>query len=388
MTVRTPWWRLADRWFDPILATALLVLGEAEVITDIAGDHSHHHWPLAANTLIVAGLAIPLAWRRQTPLASASVVMACVFALTVGASDIQNVNSPQLVLFIAPYSVAAYSVRNRAVLGLAACLAAVCASNVLGGSGASGSSSWVFSVGAGTASWLTGRILRTHRALAAELEQTTDRIAAERVGRELLAIAEQRTRIARELQTLVANSVSTMIVQTQAAQRLLEHNAEDADTAMATIEDAGRQALSEMRRILGVLRHTDEQPDLTPQPGIGQIPALVEQARHGRPNLALHVEGEPVPLPASVDLGIYRILEDALTCVEDSTGRIDVLLHFGTENIELTVTLPGAVCLDWPTIAMRERVALCQGAVDVDAIPGSGERLVIRLPRVFEGALA
>jgi signal transduction histidine kinase len=246
----------------------------------------------------------------------------------------------------------------------------------------------VFSIAACGASWATGRVLREHRALADELKQATDRIAAERAGRELLAIAEQRTRIARELQTLVASSVSTMIVQTQAAQRLLDQNSDQADAAMAIVEDTGRQALTEMRRILGVLRHTDEQPELAPQPGIGQIPALIEEARHRHRHLALRVEGEPGPLPASVDLGVYRILEDALTGVDDVTTSIDVLLRFGVGDIELVVAFGGTASLDWPSVAMRERVALCQGALDVDSIPGSGERLTIRLPRVFDGALA
>ena len=123
----------------------------------------------------------------------------------------------------------------------------------------------------------------------------------------MLVIAEQRTRIARELQALVANSVSAMIVQTQAAQRLLVEAPRDADAAMVIIEDTGRQALAEMRRILGVLRRDDDKPELSPAPGVGQIPALIERVRRSHPLVALHVEGEPGPLPASVDLGIYRI---------------------------------------------------------------------------------
>jgi len=389
MTPRAPGWRLAGRWFDPLLAAAFLIVCEAEVITDILGDHSHHHWPLAANILIVAGLAIPLVWRRRAPLISLIAVKASVLVLSVSLADIQTVNFPQLVLFIAPYSVAAYSPRSRALPGLAISIAAISAVNVLSPSGAS---SWVFSFGVCSASWITGRIMRAHRALAAELERTSDRITAEREGRELLAIAEQRTSIARELQTLVANSVSTMIVQTQAAQRLLDQDSDEADAAMATIEDTGRHALTEMRRILGVLRHTDEHAELAPRPGIGQIPALVEKARHTQRHVSWRVEGDPGPLPASVDLAVYRILEDALSGVDDTTKSIDIksidiLLRFGADDIELNVTLRGFACLDWPTIAMRERAALCQGVVDVDTIPSSGERLMMRLPRLFEGAL-
>jgi signal transduction histidine kinase len=247
----------------------------------------------------------------------------------------------------------------------------------------------VFSLGASTApAWVTGRILRARRRLAAELRHTNERIIAEQHGREMLAIAEQRTRIARELQALVANSVSAMIVQTQAAQRLLIEVPGDADAAMAIIEDTGRQALAEMRRILGVLRRPDDKADLSPAPGVGQIPALVERARGARRLVALHVDGDPGPLPASVDLGVYRILEEALASNDDSDGPVDIVLRFGADDVELDVISHGEPRLEWPSIAVRERVALCQGVVDVDIVPGRGERLVVRLPRVFEGAFA
>ena len=376
------------RWIDPILAALFLLACVAETLVDLHGDNARLHWPLAANLLIIAGLTVPIAWRRRAPLACASIVMVCVFVLTVTPNDVHNVSTPQLVLFIAPYSVAAYSPRNRALLGLVICVAAVAAGNLLA-PGGPGGSSWVFGIGISIApSWVIGRTLRARRTLSAELRRTNERIIAEQHGREMLAIAEQRTRIARELQALVANSVSVMIVQTQAAQRLLVEMPGDADAAMAMIEDTGRQALVEMRRILGVLRHADDKPDLSPAPGVGQIPALVERARQARRLVTLHVDGEPGPLPASVDLGVYRILEDALASAGDTAGSFDVVLHFGSDDIALNVTSVGAPRLDWPSIAVRERVALCQGVVGVDIIPGTGERLVVRLPRVFEGAFA
>ena len=376
------------RWTDPILAALFVLACETETLVDLHSDTSHHHWPLAANVLIVAGLSVPIAWRRRAPLACASIVMLCVFALTVSVNDVRNVTTPQLVLFIVPYSVAAYSSRRRATVGLAICVIAISAANLLE-PGLSGASSWVFSLGASTgASWVTGRILRGRRTLAAELRRTNERIIAEQHGREMLAITEQRTRIARELQALVANSVSAMIVQTQAAQRLLVEMPGDADAAMAIIEDTGRQALAEMRRILGVLRRPDDKADLSPAPGVGQIPALVERARQAHRLIALDVHGEPGPLPASVDLGVYRILEEALASADDTDGPVDIVLRFGADDVQLDVTSHGGPRLDWPSIAVRERVALCQGVVDVDIVPGTGERLVVRLPRVFEGAFA
>lgn len=359
--------------FDLALTGTLLVACEAEVIYDVVGQHPSHGWPLAVEILLTACVTVPLAGRRRAPLGSLIVVMTC---LPLVAATLPNASTPQLLLFIAPYSVAAYAPRNRALLGLAYSGAAIGAIGLLTGSG--GLASWLFSLGVWLASWTVGRTLHSSRAIAAELQRTTDRIAAERGARELLAIAEQRTRIALELQTLVAHSVSTMIVQTQAAQRLLEGSPEHADAAMSTIEETGRQALTEMRRILGVLRHPDDAAELAPQPGIGQIPALVEQARQDRQQVTLTVEGEPGPLPASVDLGLYRILQEALS----GSGDKDVLLRFCAEDVQLTVVTPGRPHLDWPTPVMRERVALCQGGIDVD----EQDQLVVRLPRLFEGA--
>lgn len=373
---------------DPVLAGAFLLASEVETLIDLHHDHSPHHWPLAANVLIIAGVTVPIAWRRRAPLVCTSIAMTCVFVLTLSLNDVKNVTTPQLVLFIVPYSVAAYSSRTRATVGLAICVAAIAAANLLGGA-TQGVSSWVFSLGASTgASWVTGRILRARRTLAAELRHKNERTIAEQHGREMLAIAEQRTRIARELQALVANTVSAMIVQTQAAQRLLVQAPGDADAAMAIIEDTGRQAMAELRRILGVLRHGDSVPELSPAPGVGQIPALVERARQAQRLVTLHVDGEPGPLPASVDLGVYRILEDALSSVDGSDTPVDIVLNFGSDDIELGVTSRGRPRLDWPSIAIRERVALCQGVVDIDILPDAGERLVVRLPRAFEGANA
>ena len=146
-----------------------------------------------------------------------------------------------------------------------------------------------------------------------ELEQTTSLLAAERSDRAQLAVAGERSRIARDLHAVVARSVAAMVVQAEAARGLLDRDPATADAALEAVEDVGRQALSEMRRILGVLRHRDQAGDLLePQPGVDQIYRLIERAREHGQHVELTIEGQPGPLPAGVDLGIYRILEDAL----------------------------------------------------------------------------
>ena len=287
--------------------------------------------------------------------------------------------APIYILFMPSYTVAAYEPRKRALVGLAVSIA-----GVWGVTSASGAhpGDYLFTGGACLAAWAVGRALRARRALAVELRRKAQRISAERDTRTRLAIADERTRIARELHALVANSVSAMVVQTEAAGRLLDDDPGRADTAMASVEDTGRQALAEMRRILGVLRHADEQAELVPQPGVGQVHSLIERARGQRRRIELDVQGEPGPLPASVDLCVYRVLEDALAGTADAR----VTLRYAEHDIELDVTSAHATSHAWPTTAMRERCDLCGGEIEAEH-NDNDVALRARLPRAFEEAL-
>jgi signal transduction histidine kinase len=365
--------RQADRWFDGLLAAVLLIAAEVDLLN---GPRTGSQ---VVEVAVVAGLTVPIAWRRRAPLAVACVVMSMLILLKAIDSDFHRLSVPLAALFILPFTVAAYESRQRAVLGLAVCVTGPCVLNAMG----PGSGSLAFAIGMPVASWATGRVLRARRMLAVELRHKAKYIAAEREDRERLAVVDERSRIARELHAVVATTVSAMVVQTDAAQRLLDVDAVRADDAMASIEEAGRKTLAEMRRVLGVLRDGDEAAELSPQPGVGQIHALIDAARRGHRHVELHVQGEPGSLPASVNLGLYRILEDALTSGGEDTSRpTEITLRFGETDVELTVTA-GVASLSWPTLAMRERVALCEGDIEVDVT-----RLVVRLPRAFAGALA
>ncbi len=367
---------MADRWLDPALALILLiVLG-----LDTASGSFVRHGPLALNLLLVAAMTLPIVWRRRAPLAVACLVMALAVVMTATLTDIAKSNFSIYLVLVPPYTVAAYETRGRALAGLAACVAGATAVVAIHHSSLG---DYVFIEALLVAAWATGRALRARRQLAAELRRKAERITAEREGRERLAVADERTRIARELHTVVANTVSAMVVQTEAAQRLLDDDPSAADYAMAAVETTGRDALAEMRRILGILRRSEEEADLAPQPGVGQIPALVERARDGRRNVELAVEGEPGPLPASVDLCVYRVLEGAL---ERAVGDATVSLRFGENDVELDVTGGFDQAEDLPTLAMRERVALCEGWVDIEPVDEQRLRLHVQLPRVFEGA--
>ena len=366
--------QVRDRWLDPALAAVALVALEIEIVTV-----RHHRAPLVLNVLAAAAITVPLVWRRRAPLAYASLTMGLAVLITATLTDLTALAVPGYLLIILPaYTVAAHEPQTRALIGLAVCLVALWALGAV--TRHTSVSDYVLPTGISALSWAVGRALRARRLLNAELGRKAERIAAERESRELLAVADERTRIARELHAVVAGSVSAMVVQTEAAQQLLLEDFDRADAAMAAVEEAGREALSEMRRILGVLGLVDDASPLAPQPGVGQIHALMERAREQRRQVELEVDGDPGPLPASIDLGVYRILEEALA----GTGEdpLEVRLTFAEHDVELDITSHSTHAASWPTLATRERVALCEGELEADE-----GRLRVRLPRAFEEVL-
>jgi signal transduction histidine kinase len=365
--------RIRDRWLDPALAALVLVAFEIEILT-----FRQRHGPLAANVILVAAISLATVWRRRAPLAFACAALGLAAVMTATLTSVASLAVAQYLLVVPAYTVGAYEEGVRARLGLVVCLAGAAAIAIMHGSHASG---WLLAVGTPAASWAAGRALRARRQLNDELERKAQRIADERESLELLAVADERTRIARELHAMVAGRITAMVVQTGAAQRLLREDLDRADEAMAAVEAAGRQTLAEMRRILGVLRRPDETAELAPQPGVGQIHLLVEQARADHRDVEFEVDGEPGPLPASVDLGLYRILEEALATA--GSGEVEVRLGFAEQGVDLQVVADGAAEESWPTLGMRERVAFCGGELQA-----GGGRLRIRLPRGFEEVVA
>jgi signal transduction histidine kinase len=246
-------------------------------------------------------------------------------------------------------------------------------------------------VGAGftiSAAWAAGRAIRARRSLAAELQTMSVRLATEHEDRAQLAIAGERSRIASELHALVARRVAAIVVQAGGARSMLVHDHRLADAAMGAIEDSGRRTLADMRRILGVLRHNGDRGELEPQPGVAQVYALIQRARERGQPVELSVDGEPGTLPAGVDLGVYRILEDALESARRQLEPVvGVALRFRAEDLELRVTARCEGPNGWPTDAMRERVVLCDGALVDEGLDEDGWHFIARLPRGMQGAV-
>jgi signal transduction histidine kinase len=331
---------------------------------------------------------LPLAWRRRRPLAISLVVGAA--SAVYGAAPY-----PDLGLAIAPgglvalYTAAAWCRRRTALLIGAAVAVGVAVVMLLPGTDADVVDVAVAALALVTA-WVLGDRARIQRAWTAELQDRAARLERERASDARRAVAEERTRIARELHDVVAHHVSMMVVQAEAGPVVVERDPSRATGAFDSIAVTGRQALVELRRLLGVLRGSgDAAPSLAPQPGLAEVPALVEQV--GRTGLAVElvVEGEPCPLPAGVDLSAYRIVQEALTNAvrHAGPGRARVLVRYREHDLELQVTddgngtgAAGPAGVGQGLVGMRERVNLFGGELHAGPRPGGGFAVAARLP--------
>ena len=344
--------------------------------------------PRLTNTLLFLFISLPFAWRRRVPVAVLFVILAAtgVQGEFFDTSDQWPLQS-FLALLLAFYSVAAHGEPRRAIYGGTAAGAVVVAMALPGLFAGENPGdvipTWLF-LGA---AWLMGWTLHRRRVQAVRLEDRAARLEREREENARAAVAEERARIARELHDVVAHSVSVMVVQAQAAQRLVEAEQRDLQRqALGSIETTGRQALVEMRRLLGVLRRTDADPSLAPQPGLDDVDELIGQSREAGLPVELKVEGEPEPLPPGVDLSAYRIVQEALTNTLKHAGpaRARVTIRYRNNEVELEITDDGAGTgtgggSGQGLIGMRERVAIYGGVLESGRQDG-GYLVRARLP--------
>jgi signal transduction histidine kinase len=337
-------------------------------------------------------VALPLLWRRSRPL--------LVCCLVLGGIVLQSVvsgHSPEGLAFIAiwvvvPYSVAAYSDRRRALTGLGVIVGAFAIyglenDDVMSGrTGDLWSAAFFFILAIGA--WLGGLVVHGRREAAALTATAT---ALEREAQ--IATAEERARMARDLHDIVSHNLSVVVLQAAGARAKAETDDVDLRT-LEKIERSGREALAEMRRLLGVMRD-DQGGDgatLEPSPGLAQLPALVERMRDAGVAVELRMDGNGNGLPPAIDLSAYRIVQEALT---------NTLKHAGPHaNVSVTITRePDAIALevaddggaeavpvsvaDGPghgLVGMRERASMLGGELEAGPCPGGGFAVNARLP--------
>jgi signal transduction histidine kinase len=354
---------------DRVLAVVLLVLAELEIwlTNDAAGAR-------VAAAVVAPTLAVALAFRRRYPLlagAGGHTVMALSFYLY----DNTEVIATSIMWFCLLYGMTVWTTRRRFVFGTVY----VAVLNLLPfGKGNYGSGS-VFGV-------VTLVVMLLVRWVLGDRERRIELAERERDVAAREAVVEERARIARELHDAIAHDVSMMVVQAGAERRVVDDDGSTRET-LETIEQIGRGALTEMRRLVGMLRSEEGDP-LAPQPGLDDLPRLVAQVREAGLPVELEVEGERRELPVGIELSAYRIVQEALTNALKHAGeaRATVRVRYGEDSLELEISDDGAGAAapveggGHGLVGMRERVALYGGRLDAGRRQDGGFAVRVLLP--------
>jgi signal transduction histidine kinase len=383
-------------WVDSFWAVVLLCLAGASVESTarLNGQHGNIGEALALSAVLCVAVAL----RRRA--AERMLLLTTVVGLAQLVLDVEPMAADFAMLVIV-YTVAANGARwaSRFALSLGLCAAAV------------GEIRWpephtsalghvayvVFLTVPFALAWVLGDSLRTRRAYFAQLEERAARLEKEREAQAKVAVAAERARIARELHDVVAHNVSVMVVQADGAAYVLDAAPDQAKNALETISSTGRQALAEMRRLLGVLRTGEhvEGGEYVPQPDVEQIDELVEQCRSSGLPVDFKVEGTPRPLPSGVELTAYRIVQEALTNTRKHGGPdtgASVRLVYFDDGLGLLIEDDGKGAphelyeeggfdgQGHGLIGMRERVGMVGGTLDAGPRPGGGFRISALLP--------
>lgn len=348
------------------------------------------------NAVITVGMVAPLIWRRRYPALVFTVVsLTCLAQLLLQVS----LSYGNIGFLFALYAASAYGRHTWVRLGALAvgCFGALLTPLALSGATPD---NWIYPVGftgaAVALAWTLGDLMRTRRAYVGELEERARRLELERDQQARLARADERARIAREFHDIVAHSLSVVVAQADGGSYAAAHDPAAARKALETIGMTGRKALAEMRRLLGVLRTDDELATLAPQPDLRQLPDLLDRMRSSGLDVRLHLDAALPPLPAGVELAIYRIVQEALTNTLKHAGpgtAAIVRLTYKEPVLRLEISDNGrgtSVPADGSghgLVGMRERVALYGGTVTAGPRTGGGFEVVAELPfRPDEGA--
>jgi signal transduction histidine kinase len=368
---------------ERVLAALALLFALAQLTEAAVSPHPG----VRAVTLVFAVLTpVPLIVAWRAPLASL-LAIDLLFLLDAALGG-RLLNASQVAVFLCVIGIFLVglraSTRDLVIAGVAA-LGLLTATSVLEGvSGDMASGiAWVTIVPVGIPA-LAGRVLRSRNALNRRLDEQAREIESNRAAREAAAVLDERTRIARELHDVVAHDVSVMLVQAAAAKRTVPADPESARAAIAAVEDTGREALGELRRLLGVLRRGDEELALAPQPSLERIGALVQRMRAS----GLPVElGDPVHLSPGVDAAAFRIVQEALVNVarHAAATRAVVRVDYEPQAVELVVSDDGRGD-DGPIrdgrglVSLGERVALYGGELRAGRRRPRGFEVRARLP--------
>jgi signal transduction histidine kinase len=387
--------RIARRYrrADPFKADlALALVFVAGMILEASIEETSGNSRVA--TAIVGSAAVlTIAWRRRNPFAAALTFSALCVAQPLVDSFFfgTQTNTPFIAAIFMGYSAGRYLGGRRVWVAGAAVIVGVSAGIALSKT-YEGAADFLWVVILFLPPLIAGQAIRNRVALRRELRDKAERLEAERDVAAQRAVQEERSRIASELQAVVANGVSAMVVQAEAVPRLLAaEDAARARDAFEVIEETGRDALAEMRRLLGVLRREGDRAELAPQPGLARLDALLERMRESGMAVGVGKFGAYRPLAQGVDLTAYRVINDALeAALEAEATTASVTLRYGDRDLEIDVSdnRPGADGEGKQPPGLKERVGLYDGHLRCSRKESGDHLLEARLPAHTAGTAA
>jgi signal transduction histidine kinase len=368
---------------------ALIVLTALGGVLDLLLRHDAEREPQTTDWLVVPAIAVvvlPLLLRRRFPFAAPAAVW-------VAAAAVSFVDG-RLIVFSVSASiagvVAAFLLGNledamQARVGLVVMLGG--AATIVYNDPNHSAGDWIFTPLLFAIAWLAGYALRERATQAEAAELRALHAERERDAAARIAVAEERARIARELHDIVAHAVSVMVLQVGAVRHKLPDELEEDEEALRGVERTGRSALAEMRRLLGAMRQNGDDLELTPQPGLDGLDALLEEVGRAGLPVRLHLDGDRVPVSRAIDLSAYRIIQEGLT---------NALKHAHAQHAEVTLRYePGELLIEvrddgrgagstdglgHGLVGIRERVKIYGGEMTTGTAAGGGFALVTRLP--------
>ncbi len=382
-------------YVDYLIATLLLMLSLLH--------YALRHGPVAqagvSNLVLMIGASACVALRRHMPMTSLMVMAALTALAAIGGDAF----AAEIFIVFPMYQVASGFERRRSLVALAVVLVVVTGGSTIRFLSVVTSGWNVSSAVAAVTAWFIGDSVRVRRTYVAGLAEQAEQRQREVVERAQRSVAEERLRIARELHDVVAHSLSVIAVQSGVGRHVIDEQPAQAKIALAAVETTSRSALDELRRMLGVLRHDDQAaPSLTPTPGVGDLEHLADQVRAAGVVVTIRCSSVvATELPPSVDLTVFRIVQEALTNVVKHAGPSSVVVEIrdDADSLVVEVTDDGLGPLSYHAniagdveeghhgiAGMRERVAIFGGSLRTGHRLEGGYRVTASFPSGVLGA--
>jgi signal transduction histidine kinase len=374
---------------DGVLAVVLLVAGQIEVAHPNPASGFVGTAPAGLSAALAALIVVPLPWRRRFPMA----VLGAVGLLVAAPHLFVDVSLPffggLVALLVATYSASRWAYERAARYAVLVPFAALGVLTFTVPRFDVGSE-YVFAVPLFLLVWGAGQALRRWEAQSRRLEAALDELARTHEAQTEAVVLDERARIARELHDVIAHSVSVMLLQSGSARMSLRRAPERAEEALVVLETTGRQAMVEMRNLVGILRPREHADELLPAPGLDALPALEETMRRSGLDVTVQVTGDPRSLPPGLELSAYRIVQEALTNALKHAGRTRACAVVAVDASELRLQITNDPPSEAPAqlsqggghgaVGMRERVGMYGGRLEAGRRPDGGYLVEAHLP--------